>query len=123
VYLPYSDATLFGLLIQGSTPAGVKEAGKTAVAVLKASAQGIKAEELKSAVAKAKFAAASVIDTREGLVNALGSKVCLLDLLYAFNSLALKIFGGTEASLESTLSSLDSVSAAALSKVGIRRFS
>ncbi|KIM37896.1 hypothetical protein M413DRAFT_448163 [Hebeloma cylindrosporum] len=90
VYLPYSDATLFGLL----------EAGKAAVAALKAAAQGIKAEELKSAVAKAKFAAAANVDTREGLINALGSK----------------IFGGAEASVESTLSSLDAVNAAAFSK-------
>ena len=79
VYLPYSDATLFGLLVQGSTPASVKEAGKTAVATLKAAAQGIKAEELKSAVAKAKFNAATTADTREGLINVLGSKVWLLD--------------------------------------------
>lgn len=75
VYLPYSDATLFGLLVQGSTPASVKDAGKTAVAALKAAAKGIKAEELKSAVAKAKFAAATSLDTREGLINVLGSKV------------------------------------------------
>ncbi|KAF8970643.1 Metalloenzyme, LuxS/M16 peptidase-like protein [Flammula alnicola] len=100
VYLPYSDATLFGLLVQGSTSSGVKEAGKAAVAALKAAAQGIKAEELKSAVAKAKFAAASALDTREGLVAALGSKV----------------FSGSEASLESTLSSLDGINAAAFSK-------
>jgi len=79
VYLPYSDATLFGLLVQGSTPANVKEAGKTAVAALKAAAQGIKPEELKSAVAKAKFTAATTVDTREGLISVLGSKVWFLN--------------------------------------------
>jgi len=82
VYLPYSDATLFGLLIQGTTAAGVKEAGKAAVSVLKAAAQGIKEEELKAAIGKAKFTAASAVDTREGLVNALSSKVHKAPLLY-----------------------------------------
>ena len=75
VYLPYSDASLFGLLVQGSTPSKVKEAGQAAVAALKAASKSIKAEELKTAVAKAKFAAASSVDTREGLVRTLGSKV------------------------------------------------
>ncbi|PPQ85756.1 hypothetical protein CVT25_003074 [Psilocybe cyanescens] len=100
VYLPYSDATLFGLLVQGTTTAGVKEAGQAAVAALKAAAKGIKAEELKSAISKAKFAAASAVDTREGLVNALGSKA----------------FSGSEISLESTLSSLDNLGVDAFSK-------
>ncbi|KAF4611816.1 hypothetical protein D9613_003945 [Agrocybe pediades] len=100
VYLPYSDASLFGLLVQGSTSAGVTEAGKAAVSALKAAAQGIKEEELKAAVGKAKFAAASAADTRDGLVNALSSK----------------IFSDSVTSLESTLSALDNVSASAFSK-------
>ncbi|KAF8900132.1 Metalloenzyme, LuxS/M16 peptidase-like protein [Gymnopilus junonius] len=100
VYLPYTDASLFGLLVQGPTTASVKEASKAAIAALKAASQGIKAEELKSAVAKAKFAAASSVETREGLVNALGSK----------------IFSGVNTSLVATLSSLDAVDASAFSK-------
>jgi ubiquinol-cytochrome c reductase core subunit 2 len=74
VYLPYSDATLFGLLVQGTTTAGVKDAGKLAVKALK-EAGGIKAEELKKALAKAKFAAASSVDCRDGIINILGPKV------------------------------------------------
>lgn len=73
VYLPYSDATLFGLLVQGATPADVKEAGKAAVAALKA---GIKEQDVKKAVAKAKFNVASSLESREGLISVLGSKVC-----------------------------------------------
>lgn len=80
VYLPYSDATLFGLLVQGTTTAGVKEAGKLAVQALKA-ANSVKAEDLKKAVAKAKFAAASAIDGREGIVNVLGPKVSRLTVV------------------------------------------
>lgn len=73
VYLPYSDATLFGLLVQGATPADVKEAGKAAVAALKA---GIKEADVKKAIAKAKFSVASSLESREGLISVLGSKVC-----------------------------------------------
>ena len=77
VHLPYSDATLFGLLVQGETAEDVKAAGKAAVAALK-SVSSIKAEDVKKAVAKAKFAAASSIDSRSGIVSVLGSKVCNL---------------------------------------------
>lgn len=74
VYLPYSDATLFGLLVQGSTAEGVKSAGKAAVAALKA-AGDVKGEELKKAVMKAKFAAASSLDGRDGLIATLAANV------------------------------------------------
>jgi len=102
VYLPYSDATLFGLLVQGTTAAGVTEARKAAVKALKSAAAtgGVKGEELKKAVAKAKFAAASAIDGRDGFVSVLGSKV----------------LAGSQASLDGTLSSLDKVTATGFSK-------
>jgi len=84
VYLPYSDATLVGLLVQGQSVGGVKEAGKVVVQALKsaAAAGGVTAEELKKAVAKAKFAAANVLDNREGLVSVLGAKVGLLNCFH-----------------------------------------
>lgn len=80
VLLPYSDATLFGLLIQGESTAGVKEAAATAVKALKASAESgsVKPEEVKKAVAKAKFAAASATESREGFISTFGPKVCQL---------------------------------------------
>lgn len=74
VYLPYSDATLVGYLVQGSSAEGIKQAGKIAAKSLK-EAGGAKAEDLKKAVAKAKFAAASATDSRDTLINFLGSKV------------------------------------------------
>jgi ubiquinol-cytochrome c reductase core subunit 2 len=100
VYLPYSDATLFGLLVQGSTATAVKESAKAAVAALKSASRSIKAEELQAAIAKAKFSAASALETREGLVAAIGPK----------------LFSGSDASLTSTFSSLEKVDAAGLSK-------
>ncbi|KAF8056041.1 Metalloenzyme, LuxS/M16 peptidase-like protein [Lyophyllum atratum] len=75
VYLPYSDATLVGLLVQGANAADVRQAGKAAVDVLKKAAAGIPEEEFRKAVAKAKFAAASATEGREGLLTVLGSQV------------------------------------------------
>jgi len=100
VYLPYSDATLFGLLIQGSTPPSVKEAGMAAVSALKAASQGIKEEELKSAISKAKFTAANAADSREGIVAVLSSK----------------IFTDAETSLDNTLASLYKINAPSFTK-------
>ncbi|OBZ74636.1 Cytochrome b-c1 complex subunit 2, mitochondrial [Grifola frondosa] len=74
VLFPYSDATLFGLLVQGATTADVKAAGKAAVAALK-TAGDVKGEELQKAIVKAKFSVASAVDGRDGLVSVLGSKI------------------------------------------------
>lgn len=76
VWLPYSDASLFGLIVSGRTVEGVKEAGKVAVEMLKKSTKGLNEGELKSALAKAKFGAASAMESREGLARELGAKVC-----------------------------------------------
>lgn len=90
VYLPYSDATLFGLLVQSTTTTGVKQAGIAAVKALK-EANAVSAGDLKKAVAKAKFAAASAIDGRDGIVNVLGPQVSkpwavvLLFITYLFD--------------------------------------
>ena len=80
LYLPYSDGTLLGLLVQGATAASVKEAGKASVQALQSVASGLKEDELKRAVSKAKFNAAQVADRKEGLIYALGTKVegCIL---------------------------------------------
>ncbi|KAJ4480858.1 Metalloenzyme, LuxS/M16 peptidase-like protein [Lentinula aciculospora] len=100
IYMPYTDASLFGFLVQGPTGSAVKEAGKVAVQALKTASNGLKGDDLKKALAKAKFAAASAVDSREGLVSVLGSKVLF----------------GRESSLDSTLTSLDKVSESAFAK-------
>lgn len=74
VLLPYSDGALFGILVQGATAGLAKDAAKAAIDALRA-AGSVKAEEAKAALAKARFAAASLLDGREGLVTALGGKV------------------------------------------------
>ncbi|KAI3614818.1 ubiquinol-cytochrome c reductase complex core protein 2 [Moniliophthora roreri] len=100
VYLPYSDATLFGFLVQGQDGASVKAAGKATVDALKAASSGLKGDDLKKAVAKAKFAAASAAESRDGLVATLGAKV----------------LAGSESSLASALSAFDKVSESAVAK-------
>ncbi|EJF61400.1 LuxS/MPP-like metallohydrolase [Dichomitus squalens] len=99
VLLPYSDASLFGLLVQGQTAADVKTAGQAAVEALKA-ASSLSGEDLQKAVAKAKFAAASAYESREGLVAAL----------------APKILSGSSSSAAEAVASLEKVDASAYSK-------
>lgn len=74
VLLQYSDASLFGILIQGETPGDVTEAGKTVAQVF--NNIPLKEEDLKRATAKAKFAAASEQDTRAGRLVSI-TTVCL----------------------------------------------
>ncbi|TEB33922.1 LuxS/MPP-like metallohydrolase [Coprinellus micaceus] len=100
VYLPYSDASLVGVLVQGHSAAAVKEAGKVVVDAVKKAAAGASAEEVATAVAKAKFAAASAADARAGIVDAIGAK----------------IFSGSDASIASALAAFDAVDASAFSK-------
>lgn len=101
VLLPYSDATLFGLLIQAPTTEAVHAAGKSVVSSLKSASSSIKAEDLKKAIAKAKFNAASPLDNRQGLLDAV----------------ALQVLTGSSATVESIFSGLDGVSASAASGV------
>lgn len=79
VYLPYSDATFFGLLIQGKTPEVVAGAAKVAIKTIQDTVftKGIKEDDLKRAAAKAKFLAASASEGREGLVSTYGAGVSL----------------------------------------------
>lgn len=97
VYLPYSDAVLTGVLVQGPDTNSVKDAAKTLVDRLK---KPLTAEELKSAVARTKFDAAVSVENRESLALAIGER----------------IFSGAESSVESTLAELDQVDAAGFSK-------
>ncbi|CAE6467621.1 unnamed protein product [Rhizoctonia solani] len=94
VYIPYSDAALFGVLVTGNN---IAQDTKTAVAALK---KGLTKEDATKAAAKAKFRAASAVEGREGLVNAVAPQV----------------FGGPKASLESVHAALDKVSDASVSK-------
>lgn len=100
VYLPYSDATLLGVLIQGENPADVKTAAQAAVKALKSQ---VNETDAKRAVAKAKFRAASEADSRDSIVSLLGNK----------------IFSGANASVEAALSSFDTVSSSSISSVGL----
>jgi ubiquinol-cytochrome c reductase core subunit 2 len=100
VYLPYSDATLLGVLIQGENAGDVKIAAQAAVKAFKSQ---VSESDAKKAVAKAKFRAASEADSRDGVVSLLGNKV----------------FGGADASVETALSSFDAVTSSSISSVSL----
>jgi ubiquinol-cytochrome c reductase core subunit 2 len=93
VYLPYSDGTLFGVLVQGARGALVRDAASAAVAAMRAAAE-LGADDAKKAVAKARFAAAAAVDGRAGYVAELGPRLLAqgkdasaLDALAAFDKL------------------------------------
>ena len=63
VLLPYSDASLFGLLVQTGSVADVKVITQAAVAALKGAG-----EALQRPVTKARFVATAAYDAQGGLV-------------------------------------------------------
>ncbi|KAF8257614.1 Metalloenzyme, LuxS/M16 peptidase-like protein [Lactarius quietus] len=76
VLLPYSDATLIGVVLQGTDAAALKEGAKAVVGAFKDAAAGkVAKEELARASARAKFQLAAGVEGREGYVEALGPKV------------------------------------------------
>lgn len=120
VHLPYSDAVLTGVLVQGADAKGVTEAAKAVVEKLK---KPLSTDELKVAVARAKFSAAAVVEGREGLVEAIGGKVSYSEVSPSsavgtdWLTVLAQIFSNANASIESTLAALDKIDAAAVSKV------
>ncbi|KAG8782021.1 ubiquinol-cytochrome c reductase core subunit 1 [Ceratobasidium sp. 428] len=100
VYVPYSDAALFGVLVRAGTAAEASEGAKAAVAALKKAASGFGADEAKRAVAKAKFVAAASLEGREGLVAAVAPQV----------------FGAPKADLASVHAALDKVTESSVTK-------
>lgn len=78
VYLPYSDAALAGVVIQSASPADAKAAAQVvAKAIKEVKAGSLQGDAFKIAHAKAKFAAASALETRDVQVGNVGSKVSL----------------------------------------------
>ncbi|GAA6028052.1 hypothetical protein JCM8097_001849 [Rhodosporidiobolus ruineniae] len=98
--LAYSDAGLFGVSVSAKT-ADVEGVAQQAIAALKAAAKGASEEQLKQAVAKAKFAAASALETRAGQVEVVGHAVAA---------------HGAAPSLEELFSKLDKVTAESVAK-------
>lgn len=72
--LHYSDAGLFGFFVQAPT-SKVGEIASGAVAALKAAAGGVKEEDLKRAIAKTKFQAANVLESRVARQELIGAQV------------------------------------------------
>ncbi len=102
VLLPYSDATLIGVVLEGKDSAALKEGAKAVVGGFKDAAAGkVAKEELARAVARAKFQLAAGVEAREGYVGAFGPKV----------------LKGETASVQGTLDGIQAVSGSKLSQV------
>ena len=105
VLLPYSDATLIGVMLEGTDGAALKEGAKAVVGAFKDAAGGkVGKEELARAVARAKFQLASGLEGRDGYVGVLGPKV----------------LKGESASVQTALDGIQGVSGANLSQVRTR---
>ena len=72
VHLPYSDAALTGVLVQGPDAKSVTGAAKAVIEKLK---KPMNSDELKIAVSRAMFGAAAAVEGKEGLLDAIGDKV------------------------------------------------
>lgn len=66
----YSDASLLNVVVQAPTNEAVRAVAQEVAAAIKATASGVKDEELKRAVAKAKFADATTLEHYASLVDA-----------------------------------------------------
>jgi ubiquinol-cytochrome c reductase core subunit 2 len=72
--LPYSDASLFGVVVTAPTSEGVAAVAKDVAAALKGASKA-SGEEIKRAIAKAKFADAVSREQQLGLISTAGPAV------------------------------------------------
>jgi ubiquinol-cytochrome c reductase core subunit 2 len=94
----YSDASLLNIVVQAPTNQGVRAVAQDVAAAIKAASSGVQEDELKRAVAKAKFADATTLEHYASLVDAA----------------APALFAGQ--SIQSQASALDGLSASAVSQ-------
>lgn len=103
--LPYTDAALFGVIVQAPTSEAVRALATEVASVLKSSGDKLGEEEFKRAVAQAKFAAASQLENKQGLIEAV----------------APQIFNGEAQSAEEVVKAFGGVSAESIAKVSTSR--
>lgn len=104
--LPYSDASLVGVELSAPTSEALRDLAKDVSAAIKGLGEkgekgGLKDEEVKKAVAGAKFQAASVVESKEGLLASYGPQI---------------LSSGSIKSLEDVTSSFSNVSAESIAK-------
>ena len=84
---PYSDASLFGVVVTAPTSEGVAAVAKDVTAALKAASKA-SGEEIKRAIAKAKFADAISREQQLGLVQTAGPAVCPFYSIFRTSSIS-----------------------------------
>lgn len=82
--LPYSDASLFGVVVSAPTSEGVKALAQDVAAAIKGLGK-VGEEAVKKAVAKAKFEVASAVENKQGLIALAGPQVSPLPRVEALN--------------------------------------
>jgi ubiquinol-cytochrome c reductase core subunit 2 len=103
ILLPYTDASLIGVMLTGTDASALKEGAKAVVQAFRDTAEGkgVGKEELGRAVARAKFQVAAAVEGREGMVGTFGPKV----------------LRGEKVSVQATLEGVQGVSGTSLSQV------
>jgi ubiquinol-cytochrome c reductase core subunit 2 len=103
ILLPYTDASLIGVMLTGTNASALKEGAKAVVQAFRDTAEGkgVGKEELGRAVARAKFQVAAAVEGREGMVGTFGPKV----------------LRGEKVSVQATLEGVQGVSGTSLSQV------
>jgi ubiquinol-cytochrome c reductase core subunit 2 len=106
ILLPYTDASLIGVMLTGTDASALKEGAKAVVKAFRDTAEGkgVGKEELGRAVARAKFQVAAAVEGREGMVGTFGPKV----------------LGGEKVSVQTVLEGVQGVSGTTLSQVRCR---
>jgi len=92
--LAYTDAGLLGAYVTGGTPEEMTKLGQTFVQALDKAASGVSEADVKRGIAKAKFEAASVLESRVGRLEHIGAQI---------------VSDGKVTSLESAFKALDGV--------------
>jgi ubiquinol-cytochrome c reductase core subunit 2 len=119
--LPYSDASLFGVVVTAPTSEGVAAVAKDVTAALKAASKA-SGEEIKRAIAKAKFADAISREQQLGLVQTAGPAVCPPVPISNRIQTDKQLFSGDIAAPDASFAALEKVSAESVGKAATDLF-
>lgn len=102
----------------------MKTAASAAVKALQATATNFSKEDFAKASAKSKFAAASALESRDGFINVLGSRVRLVifPTVIHLRLTILQVLAGSDATATAVLTPLESVTSASVSKAATNLF-
>lgn len=116
--LPYSDASLFGVVVSAPTSEAVKTLAQDVAAAIKGLGN-VGEEAVKKAVAKAKFEVASAVENKQGLIALAGPQVSrhlFAARVHKLTVLLSQVLSGSVKSLEEAFGAIEKTSAESVSK-------